>query len=179
MGAGFVRSKEKVILALVSVFILAVAAALLVVALPLIPLESIRTGLAALYGNVFLAVAGVLLLLLSLLVFSRAFKREKDGKYVSQGGSQGEIRISFAAIENMVLQVARGSGEAGEIKTKIKGSESGLKILLKINVLPETVIPEITEKLQESIKEKIQEIAGVTVSEVKVMVESVTAKGSG
>ncbi len=172
------KSKERFILALISLFLLAVAIALILTAIPLIPLDNIRTGLEMMYGNILFVVVGIVLFIISLTIFSGAFNKGKLDRYVSQGGSHGEIRISFSAVESLILRVSRGNRQIKEIKTKITTGQGGLTILLKVVVLPETNIPEMIGNLQEAIKEHIEEMIGITVSEVKVLVEKVSAKDS-
>ncbi len=172
------KSKERFILALISLFLLAVSIALIAVAVPLVPIASIRTGLEMFYGNNIFVVLGILFFIVSLIVFAGSFSRGKLDRFASQGGYHGEIRISFSAIESMVLRVIRGHREINEIKTKIATGQDGLNIMLKITVIPETIIPEMIEKLQKTIKEHIEEMTGITVPVVKVLVDRVTAKDS-
>ena len=47
---------------------------------------------------------------------------------------------------------------------------TGVCIKLRLSVTPETVIPELTASLQQSLKEYIQGVCGVTVNSVDILI---------
>ena len=46
-------------------------------------------------------------------------------------------------------------------------------IYLRIKVLPDIVIPELTSKLQATVKDYVEEICGSGVAEIKILIEDI------
>jgi uncharacterized alkaline shock family protein YloU len=59
------------------------------------------------------------------------------------------------------------------MKTNVKALESGNIITLRVSVDGETPLPELTQKLQQDVKDQVEGIAGVVISEVQVVVTEV------
>lgn len=121
------------------------------------------------------AVVGVLLI--ALFTSGRSSAKEEDSK--KEGGSivsfteNGEVRISFKAVENMVLAASRKVSGIREITTRIDTVEQGLLINLKVKAIPEIPIPGLAAELQTKVRDYVQEISGSNVSEIKVLVENI------
>ena len=120
-------------------------------------------------------IVGILLIALS--TSKRSSVKEEDQK--KEGGSIvsyteiGEVRISFKAVENMVLSASRKVNGIREVSTRIDANEQGLLIYIKIKAIPETPIPALAGELQNKVRDYVQEISGSNVSEVKVLVENI------
>ncbi|MGI6318713.1 MAG: alkaline shock response membrane anchor protein AmaP [Firmicutes bacterium] len=116
----------------------------------------------------------ILIIGVLLIAFSGTGAKKKEG-----GGSiisfteVGEIRISFKAIENMVLSASRKIKGIREVSTRIGSAEQGLVIYMRIKVMPDIPIPGLVAELQSVVREYVQEISGSNVSEVKVLVENI------
>ena len=127
-------------------------------------------------GDLKYAALGFVILIIGVLLiaFSGTGAKKKEG-----GGSiisfteVGEIRISFKAIENMVLSASRKIKGIREVKTHIGSVEQGLVIYMRIKVMPDLPIPGLVAELQTVVREYIKEISGSNVSEVKVLVENI------
>ena len=121
---------------------------------------------------------GALLLVVGvvLLVFSaKGSKKERssaEGTIVSFTET-GEIRISFRAIESMVLNASRKIKGVREVNTRLNFTEQGLVIYLRIKVIPDMPIPTLVDELQNKVRAYVQEISGSSVAEVKVLVENI------
>ncbi len=122
-------------------------------------------------------IAVVGLLLIVLIISRRGSAKGESPKL--KGGSVasytelGEVRTSFKAVETMVLAAARKVSNISEVSTSIESSEQGLRIYITLNVLPEVPIPALAEKLQNSVRDYVQEISGSNVSQVSVLVENI------
>ncbi len=116
-------------------------------------------------------------LLIALFVSGRGHLKGADAK--KEGGSIasfteiGEVRISFKAVENMVLAVSRKVNGIREVSTRIDASEQGLLIHIKIKTMTDIPIPELAGELQKKVRDYVQEISGSNVSEIKVLVENI------
>lgn len=115
-----------------------------------------------------LSIAGIILLIFS----AQGRKKEKNGNIVNFT-EVGEIRISFRAIENMVLTASRKIKGIREVNTHINFTEQGLVIYLRIRIIPDIPVPALVSELQEKVRGYVQEISGANVAEVKVLVENI------
>jgi len=111
--------------------------------------------------------AGVLMIVLG----GTGGRYKKSGSIVSFT-ELGEVRISFQAIESMVLTASRKIKGVLEVNTQIDSSEQGLIIYLRIKTIPDLPIPGLVGSLQEEVRRYVQEISGASVAEVKVLVEN-------
>lgn len=120
-------------------------------------------------------IVGVLLIALCASGRGKAKNEErgKDGGSIVSYTEIGEIRISFKAIENMVLAAAKKVNGIREVSTRIDAVEQGLLIYIKVKAIPDLPIPTLAGELQNKVNDYVQEISGSNVSEVKVLVENV------
>lgn len=127
-------------------------------------------------GDLRYVILGSLLLVVGvvLLIFSAQGNKEKENGNIVNFSEIGEVRISFRAIENMVLAASRKVKGIREVNTRINFVEQGLIIYLRIRVIPDIPIPVLVSELQQKVREYVQEISGTSVAEVKVLVENIT-----
>ncbi|NLZ92590.1 MAG: alkaline shock response membrane anchor protein AmaP [Firmicutes bacterium] len=151
------------------------AAAVLVggAALSLYPVQVLRTSINAVYGHWEFVLLAVLFLALMFYLLIISMRRENTIETIMQQGLLGEIRISFKAIESLVLKAARTISGVREIKTRIVYAEPGLVIYLRAVTVPDQSIPQLTGELQTAVREYVENVTGCTVAEIKVLVENV------
>ncbi|RJX28028.1 MAG: alkaline shock response membrane anchor protein AmaP [Dethiobacter sp.] len=126
-------------------------------------------------GDLRYTALGFLILLAGviLLAFSTQGGKKKEGGTIVSFTEIGEIRISFKAIENMVLTASRKIKGIREVNTRIDFIEQGLVIYMRIKVIPDVAIPGLVSELQGKVREYVQEISGASVAEIKVLVENI------
>ena len=90
-----------------------------------------------------------------------------------QAGEFGEVNITLAALENMVLRVVQQMRQVRDSSRRVEYTPHGLVVYLKVKVLPDQKLPGLTAELQNNVKNYLEEIAGIAVSEVKVKVENI------
>lgn len=110
---------------------------------------------------------------LSITFLLSGVKSNKDKKAVSKHTNIGEIRISLNSIENIALNAAKRSNGVRETKTHVKKSDDGVEVELRIVVMPDLSIPVISEEVQERVKKAVEESSGISVKQVKVIVDSI------
>lgn len=130
-------------------------------------------------GNFWYTGVGVLLLLASIrfIVISvrRDGERRSRNAYIVQRTDHGEINISSETIVGLAQSVADKFMGVRNIKTNVKIFEDQLYIDLKGEVSPEINIPEVTEELQDKVKEHVESCTGINVNEIRVVITNVTA----
>jgi len=136
------------------------------------------TALQGFAGQEEAALVGLVLLVLGLILVGTSLRGVSSG----EGGKQqsialynqnGEINISFQAVENMALRVSREIHGIRDTSTKVKYTDEGLTIVLKVKVLPDMEIPPLSSDLQQKVKEYVEEKTGTPVNEVRITVENI------
>ena len=85
----------------------------------------------------------------------------------------GDVHISTQTFESIVTNVARKYNGIKTAKVNIKLKETGVGVDLYVYVLQDTVITDLTSKIQADIKETILKQTTVTVENVNVRVKGV------
>ena len=91
-------------------------------------------------------------------------------------GENGSAFISLAAIDGMVQRHCRANPKVKECESNVVASEDGfISIGLKLSVSNETVLPEFTKALQESLKAYIETYCGIAVRDIGILIVSAPA----
>jgi uncharacterized alkaline shock family protein YloU len=175
-----IRWYDRILLFIVAVFLLAAAA--LFVALPLFGsinmdvtsrvanLSNDRLGSALLIGG------GAILLILSIYLLCVSFARKKvyAPKSIAVRQSEiGSVEISLEAIDTLVQKCARGFSEVRDCKSKVTVTQfNDIIIAIRLHIMPDTDIPDLTARMQAELKSYVERISGISVREVKVLIES-------
>jgi len=93
---------------------------------------------------------------------------------INQRTDHGDIRISVETVENIALKAASRTRGVKDLRARVLPAESGLKITIRAFVDGETPIPALSEEMQRSVSEQIEEATGIPVSEVSVFIANVT-----
>ncbi len=172
------KAFDRILLALLLIVAIVSAFVLFGVAARLIP-ESMATGFVSLfYANLhnalILAACGLVLLLISLkLVFcGRDHKAPQSATTVIRQSDIGGTYISLTAIDTMVQKHCRQQSKVRDCASTLRAVENGVAINLKLSVLPDTDVVKLTDELQKSLKEYIESLTGVNVTEVSILVEN-------
>lgn len=175
------KAFDRILLALLLIVAIVCAFVLFGVASKLIP-ESMAIGFVSLfYANLtnalILAGVGLLLLLISIkLVFcGRGPKEVQPTVTLVRQSEIGGTYIALSAIDSMVQKHCRQQTKVRDCVSALRTADNGVAISLKLSVLPDTDVVTLTDELQKSLKEYIETLTGVNVSEVSILVESTTA----
>lgn len=88
-------------------------------------------------------------------------------------GEFGEVYITLSALENMVLRVVQRTRGIRDSSRSVIHTPQGLVVYLRVKVLPDQNLPDLTGELQNSVKTYLEESTGMFVNEVRVSVESI------
>ncbi|MCK9911056.1 alkaline shock response membrane anchor protein AmaP, partial [Microbacteriaceae bacterium K1510] len=86
-----------------------------------------------------------------------------------------EVNITLNTIQTIAERAARKVKGVRDLRTAVRALESGNIISLRVAVDGETPIPDMTQRLQYDVKEQVEAIAGVTITEVSVVVTEVAS----
>jgi len=116
------------------------------------------------YNSQSRLIVGLTGLLLILISFSFAqliigkYQREKTIAFTT---STGEVTIALSAIEDLIKRLAGFTPEIKELRPDVIATKKGIIVDLRIILKSEANIPDLTARLQEITRSKIQEVLGV------------------
>jgi len=111
--------------------------------------------------RIILALSGILLIVISFsfaqLILSR-FQREKTIAFPT---SSGEVTIALSAVEDLIRRLAGIIPEIKELRPDVIATKKGIIVDIRVVLKAEANIPELTSRLQEITRSKIQEVLGI------------------
>lgn len=173
------RWYDRIIMLIYGIIVACSALLLLTVALGWIPHGAVRRYIDNVYEEplakgLLLAVA-VLLVLISVRLIVWLARSGGEAASVDQTTAYGDVRISFETIRSLAMQVAGRSKGLTDVKARIRVRETGLQIELRVVVDGQRPIPQVTEETQQAVKEHVEEMTGIPVDDVSVLVHQVSA----
>lgn len=126
-----------------------------------------------------LIVAGCVLLLGLLVlfgvVFSSSGKKAADNTkgVVIVGDAASNVQISTSAVDCIIQQLKRGFAEINDMDTRITSTADGVQVLLKVTAAANANFPQMASSLQSAVKEQLENMVGLHVSSVKVIIADV------
>jgi uncharacterized alkaline shock family protein YloU len=117
----------------------------------------------------------IALLLISLRFFIVSVRRgSRSMPSINQKTEHGDIRISVETVENLALKAANRTRGVKDLKARVRVAESGLEILIRAFVDGDGSIPALSEEMQRTVSQQIEESTGIPVAEVSVFIANVT-----
>lgn len=118
--------------------------------------------LAAMYGGLFwTALTGAAMFLLGVIALILSASAKRPEKSFSVENPDGEIRITFGAIEEMLRKSTSNLEGIEDIRPRVMEGKRGLEILSRVSVNEDVSIPQITMRLQEVIKSQVRDVLGI------------------
>lgn len=127
-------------------------------------------------GKYWVLLIGLAILLISLRLLFSGVKRNKKSKYIIKYTSLGELKISTQTIEGLTYSVTKKFNEIRDVKANVEIIDDELIILINVRVSPNVNIPEIIFKIQERVKEHVQNCTGIKVREVKFKISEIASQ---
>lgn len=126
-------------------------------------------------ANIVAIIVGVIIILLSLRFLFYRYGRQQSYDYVSMTGEHGQIRISYETLQQLANR--RGSQLKGAegFDSRIRQGQDGIVILVRMQVLPDVDISDLSRQVQTAVKEYVEHTSGVSVERVLVHVTELSA----
>lgn len=126
------------------------------------------------WPQVAVLVLTLVVFLISLRLFAVSVSRGSAyAPSIDQRTDFGDIRISLETVENLALKAASRQRGVKDMRARIRIEEAGLDIAIRTVVDGETSIPVLTEDVQRTVKEHVEDITGIPVANVSVFVANV------
>lgn len=125
-------------------------------------------------SSIILWTSLTLLIVMGLRLFYASVRRHvSHPKAVVHELKLGQLHITLTAIEGLAKKAAYQIDGIKEVQPQIAPSSEGIDMVLKVTVTPDINIPEVSEQVQYKVKDYILEVTGITVQNVKVLVEKI------
>lgn len=119
-------------------------------------------------------VIALLLLLLAVYLLILVTRRDKR-KFMVYPSEYGSVRVGANCVETLVVEAANQVQGLQQIKASISNVEDP-KVVLRVQVYPGYNIPQLSEELQEKVKEYVNNTLGLTISEIEIVVVGISGK---
>lgn len=108
-----------------------------------------------------IGITGGLLIMVTLLVMQIILGRMRMERTIAFENPDGQVTISLGAIEDFIKRLTRQLPEIKELKPNVIATKKGVDITTRLVLYSDTNIPDITEKIQNMIKAKVQDMLGI------------------
>lgn len=112
-------------------------------------------------SRIITGLSGLLLIVISFsfaqLILGR-FQREKTIAFTT---ASGEVTIALSAVEDLIKRLNHVIPEIRELRPDVIATKKGIMVDLRVILKAEANIPELTARLQEITRSKIQEVLGI------------------
>jgi uncharacterized alkaline shock family protein YloU len=156
-------------------------ACLILIALNLIPKETFLDAINLIYVTpnlrLITGLTGLVLIAFSLLIIQVVLGRMERDKTIAFENPDGQVTVSLSAIEDFMKRLGHQIPEVKELKPKVSATKKGIIVNAKLTLYSETSIPNITEKIQSIVKNRVQDMLGIEEAiVVKVHINKLAAK---
>ena len=149
------RGFEKFILCLFSIIMIVLSVFFILVSTNMINISDLYTAaIEFLVANkLWVLVIGAIVSLLGLVgLFSSSDSSDESRSGLAIKNDSGTVFLNRDTFESMIMSVARNYPELVNPKVDVVISEDGIKANVYSMILPDTIVPTLSSKLQENIK---------------------------
>jgi uncharacterized alkaline shock family protein YloU len=139
-----------------------------------IPIERVEEILGNFNNKLILALSGCFLWLISLTIAYTDHRLVEQEKAVILSGALGEVKILKSAIEDFITKVVTEEYSVREAKPKLILKKRGSLVHLNVGVDSSIPIPEIVSKLQNRVKDSLENVIGIqNLRDIRVKVKRI------
>ncbi len=112
-------------------------------------------------SRIIIGLAGAILILVSFSfaqIILGKFQRERT---IAFSTSSGQVTISLSAVEDLIRRLTGIIPEIKELRPNVVANKKGIIVDMRVILRTEANIPELTSRLQDIAKSKIQEVLGL------------------
>jgi len=113
------------------------------------------------HSRIIIGLTGLLLILVSFSFAQIILGRFQREKTIAFSTSSGQVTISLSAVEDLIRRLAGIIPEIKELRPNVVANKKGIIVDMRVILRSEGNIPELTTRLQDITKAKIQEVLGL------------------
>ncbi len=115
----------------------------------------------SLNSRLITGLSGLLLVLISVSFAQLILGRLQREKTIAFTTSSGEVTIALSAVEDLIRRLTGSLPEIKELRPDVIATKKGIIVDLRVILKKEVNIPELTLRLQDIAKARIQEVLGI------------------
>lgn len=165
---------DRIILSIYTFFLAFLSIGVILLALQLIPVDVVWTGLSRIYGQWEASLVGAVFLLVSVRLLLAGIRSRRGKSMVIHHTEMGDVQVSLRAVENLVEKTARHIHGVRGVNVDVTQGDHGLKVGIKAVVSLESNIPTVTAEMQAAVHKYIKNTVGVDLADVKIVVENIS-----
>ncbi len=135
------------------------------ISLGLIPMSVMTESLGYLYAStnarLTIGITGILLVFISILVAQLVMGKIQREKTIAFENPDGQVTISLNAVEDFIRRAMKQLPEVKELRPNVRASKKGVLIINRVTLFSDVHIPDVTEKIQNIVKGRVQEMLGI------------------
>ncbi len=112
-------------------------------------------------SRIITGLSGLLLIVISFSFAQLILGRLQLEKTIAFTTSSGEVTIALSAVEDLIKRLAGFIPEIKELRPDVIATKKGIMVDIRVVLKSEANIPEMTSRLQEITRSKIQEVLGL------------------
>lgn len=138
------------------------------------PLDLLEFALFKQDQRIAVGLVAIVFILISLKFLINSFGTKNEVMHaLIKESAMGQVRITVQAMENIVKKSVLQVRGIREVQPRIISRPEGIGVFIHVIVAPDLAIPQVSDEIQEKVKENLERIAGVNVYAVKVLVENI------
>ncbi len=98
--------------------------------------------------------------------------RQEGRKFIVHQAELGEVRLNVSCVKGLIREAVREISGIKEAEVVITDLEE-LKVRLRVRIFPDYHIPELSEELQRTVRDYLNNTAGILVQQVEVVVHGI------
>jgi len=112
-------------------------------------------------SRIITGLSGLLLILISFSFAQLILGRLQREKTIAFTTASGEVTIALSAVEDLIRRLSGAIPEIKELRPDVVATKKGIIVDLRVVLRKEVNIPELTSRLQDIARSRIQEVLGV------------------
>ena len=121
--------------------------------------------------------AGLVLLAIGLLLILLKMRELRREQCIAFDNPVGEVAISMDAVEDFIRRAGKEFPAVKSLMPRIQAGADGIAIAIRMDIRGGTNIPRLSEEMQNTIKNRVQDTLGINVSHVTVSVGKIVSSG--
>lgn len=175
-----IKAGQRALIVLLSFILIGIVTVLLLCCWGVITPEAITLAINYLtdniWANIAVTVLGVLVAVYAFCMMFVASKPPVPSEALIKVTDNGTIHITLQTLTALAVKYCRSVSGVRDVKVITSVVPEGVSVKVRAAVLNDVVIPEVTAAVQQTVKDNIENMAGLHIREVTVVVDnSITA----
>jgi len=118
------------------------------------------------------SIVAILFLIVSVKLLFSGVRKPMPQSALLKNTELGKIRVSHATLDTLTQKAVRSFNEVKDVKSVIIPDMENIKIQIKLLVMPDVNLPELTISIQKKVKDYVETLSGIVVNEVQIYVDN-------